>query len=204
MFPRALRFKVSRNRDARMSAAMLHSQPRFGGRVIRSHCFPPSSLSSSIGRPFFPARGSRPRDLRPRAAAYEARIRVLALATHARESRGTPLGQRGQDKLRSNPRVSRPANYESLRVRRKRGVAPRPERERRTPPTSEAMRQMLTDRKSLVSLKRAVGETRRSTTSTDRDRRQGRAPTLRARPLRLRRFCADPGAAPSEACVLAG
>lgn len=40
---------------------------------------------------------------------------------------------------------------------------------------------MLADRKSLVSLKRAVGETRGSTTPTDRDRRQGRESSLRAR-----------------------
>lgn len=58
---------------------------------------------------------------------YTAEMRMrVASSTRAREVEGSARsGQRGQDKLQSNPRESQPgANYNSLRVRRKRGVAP--------------------------------------------------------------------------------
>lgn len=107
----------------------------------------------------------------------EMRMRV-ASPTRAREVEGSARsGQRGQDKLQSNPRESQPgANYNSLRVRRKRGVAPvdgaSAECAPSTPPACEALRQMPADRETLVSLKRAAEKPRRSTTSTDRDRRR--------------------------------
>lgn len=50
-----------------------------------------------------------------------------------------------------------------------------------TPPACEALRQMPADRETLVSLKRAAEKPRRSTTSTDRDRRASPSSGARCR-----------------------
>lgn len=173
---------------------------RFGGRVIRIRAFSSHFFCPLYFRPLsFSSSFRRATAIHVTHGHEEASCRVRGEDTRAgpRDPRARSRGaKRWVKEAKINCDLIRElagrANYESLRVRRKRGVAPRPERERRTPPTSEALRQMLTDRKSLVSLKRAVGETRRSTTSTDRDRRQGRASSPRARPFRRWGFCANP------------
>lgn len=97
--------------------------------------------------------------------------------TMAREVEGSAwTGQRGQDKLQSNPRESARGQLQFVaRPQEERSGARALERARSacTPSTYEALRQMPTDREILVSLKRAE-KTRRSTTSTDRDRRRRR------------------------------
>lgn len=100
----------------------------------------------------------------------EMRMRVASL-TRAREVEGSAWsGQRGQDKLQSNPREPARGQLQFVARPQEEKSGARGWSAHSKPPAYEALRQMSADRETLVSLKRAAEKTRRSTTSTDRDR----------------------------------